>query len=134
MALPARFCNRFGRPGGQRPCRIPFSPRRRVLKKIKFRPRLVVLASESDRIVLFIHRELALSMLADRRARVAAKDKRKHVTTLRLVAGARDVASLRLRPGSYGISRLRIAPAGPGKPSGVVFSHRNTHETELLAA
>ncbi len=72
-------------------------------------------------------------MLRDRRVTVAEKDKRKHVTTLRLVAGPISGALLGVRPGSYGIARARIAPAGPGKPAGLVFSHKKTHEMELAA-
>lgn len=101
---------------------------------LKLRPHLTVLAADSDRIVLYIHRQRAESMLSDRRATVAASDQRKHVTTLRLVGTPRPAASLGLRPGSYGIERKRVAPGEHGKFAGITFSHRNTHEKELAAA
>lgn len=85
---------------------------------MKIRRRVLVYASDSERVPYMLHRERAIAGIASGRLSVELRDGTETVIAVRLVAGHTGHME-DAKPGSFGISREHMAESGR-----LVFSHR----------
>jgi hypothetical protein len=98
-----------------------------ILKLMTFRPKVRVVASDSERILFFAHAAEIESLFARRACKVELKDKRGLVVSVKLLATA---LALPVRPGSFNVTKRQVPVNNQyGLSGGVIYEHqRNLHD------
>jgi hypothetical protein len=97
------------------------APPRSKNSHMNFRAKVLVLASDCDRIVFEAHADEIKTLFARKACKIESKDKAGHIAVVKLLATARTIET---RPGSFGILQRHV-PVGNqyGLSGGIIFEH-----------